>query len=597
MNFFRPGNARFAIACGRLTRFATVIVRCAASAAVLVGGLVETQPLTAAAVLPIHPHSVAQSGQWAPGLPAGSTLNGFAGAPAIENGGAVAFVATAGAASSIWVGNENGLRIIAQTDNPAPTTGASFADFSDVVINDEGATAFKATLAGAATSDENRDSIWLESSGNLAIVARGGYLAPDPAANLHFVHFETPIALNDRGLIAFYSRTRDKEQGNVLSSGLWTAGRSGLLLAADAGGPAVIGQAGVEFSPQSFEQPFSLDPVISPGGQTIFRGFLAGLAVDESNEIGLWSYRESTGLQLLARAGDEAVGAAGKTFVSFPGRPTIDAAGDTVFAAFYRTANDPGAANATPEFAIWLRRASGALSRIFTIGDDAPGTAVAKFVDAFDPVMNAGGHVALLAAVHESGPSSPGETGLWSNAMSPDDNLRLVARQGAQAPGTEDGFLFGAFLEPSLNAAGQSVFMASGYRQENGNIVDSAFGIWGQDRAGQLRLVVREGQLIEVSLGDLREVASLSFASDTGGQDGKPRGINDLGQITFHASFTDGSSGIFVSDALTVPEPGGLALAVSVMAGISMAGIRRVIPCQLTAPIDKSPTYPQETRS
>jgi hypothetical protein len=139
--------------------------------------------------------------------------------------------------------------------------------------------------------------------------------------------------------------------------------------------------------------------------------------------------------------------------------------------------------------------------------------------------------------------------------MSLDGDLSLIARQGDQAPGREPGFVFGVFLEPSLNAAGQTAFMANGYRTADGAIADSAFGIWGQDRAGRLRLVASDGDMLEVSAGDLREVASVAFASATGGEDGKARGFNDAGQIVFRATFTDGSIGVFVSDALTVPEP------------------------------------------
>ena len=146
------------------------------------------------------------------------------------------------------------------------------------------------------------------------------------------------------------------------------------------------------------------------------------------------------------------------------------------------------------------------------------------------------------------------EIGLWSSGMSLDGLPRLVARQGDEAPGCEPGFVFGAFLDPSLNAAGQAAFMAAGYQLVEGMIADSAFGIWGQDRNGDLRLVARVGQIVEVGPGDYREIASIVFASKTGGEDGRARGLNDLGQVVFRATFPDGSSGVFVSDVLTVPE-------------------------------------------
>jgi hypothetical protein len=204
---------------------------------------------------------------------------------------------------------------------------------------------------------------------------------------------------------------------------------------------------------------------------------------------------------------------------------------------------------------LWLRHSTGELSHIFAIGDRAPGIATdAHFIDTFDPVMNAKSRVAFLAVVAGEGVDAASEVGLWSNGMSSDEGLRLIARQGDEAPGSEHGFVFGTFLEPSLNAAGQATFMAAGYQLEDGMIIDSAFGIWGQDRAGMLRLVARVGQKFEIGPGDYREIASLAFTSKSGGDDGRARGLNDLGQVVFHANFTDGSSGIFVSDALTIPE-------------------------------------------
>jgi len=39
------------------------------------------------------------------------------------------------------------------------------------------------------------------------------------------------------------------------------------------------------------------------------------------------------------------------------------------------------------------------------------------------------------------------------------------------------------------------------------------------------------------------------------GWSGRPSGFNNLGQFAFWARFTDGSSGIFVSNRVAVPEP------------------------------------------
>ena len=45
------------------------------------------------------------------------------------------------------------------------------------------------------------------------------------------------------------------------------------------------------------------------------------------------------------------------------------------------------------------------------------------------------------------------------------------------------------------------------------------------------------------------------FPAGTGNEDGRPSSFNDSGQLTFGALFTDGTSGVFVSNLVAVPEP------------------------------------------
>jgi hypothetical protein len=527
-------------------------------------------PIAAAPVQTIDLRAVALSGESPVGALAGNTFHRFVDNPVIDNQGHVAFLAELGAGSlvsGVWIESDAGLRSVVQSGTPAPGTGADFAQFAELVIADGGMTAFKATLAGRTIGDDNRDSIWLDRAGTLALVARAGNKAPSTSADLRFSHFETPIALNASGQTSFFARTRDKEDETVQSSGIWASGSIGISFVANNHTEGIPGAADVVFLPQSFEQPFSNDPVISPSGQTIFRGFLSGPGIDESNLNGLWSYRETVGLQLLQRAGDDAIGLGGAHFVSFPSVPTINAAGDTALLAFFHGATEQegavgtGPATSTDNSAsklglgMWLRHASGQLNHIFTIGDRAPGIeGDVHFIDTFDPVLNASSRVAFLAVVAGENVGAANEVGLWSSGMSLDGLPRLIARQGDAAPDCEPGFVFGAMLDPSLNSAGQTAFMAAGYQLVEGMIADSAFGIWGQDRNGDLRLVARVGQIVEVGPGDYREIASIVFASKTGGEDGRARGLNDLGQVAFRATFVDGSSGVFVSDVLTVPE-------------------------------------------
>ncbi len=505
----------------------------------------------------------------------------FLESPVINNRGEVGFLAAGPTGQSVWATSPAGLRRLAAGGDAAPDTGAAFSHFSDLVLPDRGGAAFKATLAGAAVRDGNRDSIWQHDGAALQLVARAGHAAPGTAADLRFTHFETPLAVSDDAQAAFFARVRDKEQsGTADGSGLWVAGAGGLTAAAWA--DAASDDPAIHFLPQSFEAPFADDPVINSAGRAIFRGFIAGVGVDDANLNGLWRYDHAAGLRLLVRGGDEAVGVADARFVSFPSAPTINAAGDSAFLAFYRTGdgghgNVPGTTPAAPDLGLWLRRASGDLQPLVLIGDPAPDiNGGAQFVDVFNPVMNAASRIVMLAAIAGPGVDDTGELGVWSSARSADGALELVARQGDQAPGCDAGFVFGTFLEPTVNAAGQAAFMASGYRLDNGAIADDGLGMWGQDRNGLLTLIARTGQSIEVAPGDQREIAALMMAAGGGGEDGRPRSLNDHGQLTFRAVFADGSSGVFLSHALTVPEPAALANLLTAAVGVCPAKRRRM---------------------
>lgn len=514
--------------------------------------------------------AVVLSGQAITGHEAAGALARFDARPVIDGAGRVAFLAATGDSfemSSAWTEGDAGLRLVAQANAIAPTTNAAFAEFGDLTLTAGGIVSFKALLTGPTVTVENRESIWLDREGQLTLVARAAAEAPDPTKARRFLRFESPAAVNGDGRVAFFARTRDKELEIVQDSGFYALGPDGLEAIAAAAGPAIASEPGIVFHAQSFEAPFADDPVVNAAGATIFRGFIAGPGVDETNLNGLWKYEPELGLSLLLRGGDPAAGIDGATFVSFPAIPTINNAGDSAFLAFYHPAGNaasiespessPGSSIAEPaiHLGMWLRQSSGELQSLFKLGDPAPGIAGdAHFVDVFDPVMNGAGRIAIVAAVEGAAVTPTSEVGLWSCGLSANGSLELIARQGDMAPGGK-GTIFGVFLEPSMNSAGQTAFMATGYDPAIPPGMSQSVGIWGEDRSGALRLVVESGQLLEVAPGDVREVASVSFTSETGGEDGKPRGFNDAGLLAFHATFVDGSSGIFVSSALAVPEP------------------------------------------
>jgi hypothetical protein len=207
--------------------------------------------------------------------------------------------------------------------------------------------------------------------------------------------------------------------------------------------------------------------------------------------------------------------------------------------------------------ALVLHRPSG-VELIVREGAAAPGTAAGTiFTGFYSPRLNNAGHVAFFGAVNTS---SNDDTGLWTGDK---DDLELLVRKGDQAPGTPAGINFLHFYSGSnqlaLNDAGQLAFTAK--LQGLGVNAANDLGLWGVNPLGQLQLIAREGGAIEVAPNDFRIISALNHVDSLSDQL-MPLEMNSHGQIVFHAHFTDGSMGVFLSNALAVPEPASATLIV-----------------------------------
>ncbi len=159
------------------------------------------------------------------------------------------------------------------------------------------------------------------------------------------------------------------------------------------------------------------------------------------------------------------------------------------------------------------------------------------------PLLNDPGQIEFLSSVAGTGVDDTNNEGIWLGKVG---DLALVASRGSQAPGTSNGVNFSDLQNPALNSAGQTAFRAV----VTGNGVDSTNdrGIWASDWTGALQLIARAGDQLEVAPGDIRTLSDLNFVSASGNSDGRSSGFNNLGELAFWASFTDGSQGVFVSD-------------------------------------------------
>jgi hypothetical protein len=477
------------------------------------------------------------------------------------------------------------------------------------VLNDAGQVAFRANISGTEVGPTNRVGVWSEGSGNLALVARTGSFAPgggtfaevfNPNTNRNLELFSPN--LNEAGQTAFWGGLSN---GNL---GTWSEGSGSLDLVAREDTPAPGTPAGVSFwfagLVQNFSFLFEVQPLWNNVGQTAFLGGLKGGETNSSNNTGIWS-QGSGDLSLSLRAGDAAVGmpagvnyepvqltfslndvgqsGIGSTIVG----PGVD---DTNFAAFYTGApghialvermgnhapgtpsgvnfgwffgshgfnnagqmaiEGPLAGNVdeTNDEGLWTN-VSGSLELVAREGSQAVGTPAGvnygTFTNSGWPVLNDTGQIAFITEIAGEGVDDSNDEGIWSGLTG---DLTLVARTGDPAPETPSGVNFSDLEYPALNSSGQIAFRGD----LTGSGVDATNdkGLWATDRTGAVQLIARSGEELEVAPGDFRTLDDLNFSTASGNSDGRPSGFNNLGEMVFWASFTDGSEGVFLSNAV-----------------------------------------------
>jgi hypothetical protein len=502
--------------------------------------------------------TVALSNTQAPGAGAG-TLYSSVGVPVLNNSGEAAFLAALSSGQrGVWSEGLGSLELVAREGDPAPGAGAgvTFRNmFVPPLLSDSGRTALYSSLNDPSTF-ETQDGIWTHDAGGVNLIARSNMQAPGTPAGILFGAFQfgsPQPSLSDNGDVAFRNFVAGPGVTSANDRGIWRQTQGVLELAFRTGGqapglPNNVTMTGMLGTVEA--------PAINDAGDIAFGARLSGPGVNSENNSSLWTLADSL-LQLVARSGDGAPGApAGTTFVGFDQIHPIglNNAGEIIFHATVRFSGG------TFGQGIWSEGGD-ALHPVAITGAGAPGTAAA-FDSLANPVINGAGRTAFY------GTTNLGDIGIWSEGLG---SLALVAKQGSQAPGTPAGVHF-LHLNPfeSMNARGQVAIRAS--LSGSGVTLANDFGIWAQDLQGSLRLIVREGDLLEVAPGDVRTVSSADIIINSGGEDGYASSFNDLGQLAFWASFTDGSSGAFVSNLVAVPEPWGMGMMAAAMAVVGGKG-------------------------
>ena len=464
-----------------------------------------------------------------------------------------------------WFEQPGGPRLVASEGDTAPIPPGDLVidNLIFALSNEAGQTMMTTTLAGPSVDGSNRQAIFVEESGVLELVARQGDPLPSLPDDVVFTtSTPTAVAFNAAGEVLLGGGLTGPgiDASNNSATYVWEAGTLRLLF--QRGQPISGLPGGVNAVRASLVLPGagSFGPAMNDAGEVVLN-----MVLDEQFTTSVGSLENRTAIyveqdgayRLVADQGDPALGLPAGVEFEFVDAFGIGAGGEVAFAT---SLVGPGVVPPGPfggggnNVALYVD-SGGNPSLVARLGDQAPGTDPGvEFFSFSRRTIGDGGDVAFLAGLTGPGVVSENGLGLWIGDGS---NTELVARTGSQAPGLPAGMVFQQFDMGLVNARGQvSLIGLAG----DDSAIPGMRGIWATDPAGVLQLIVKAGDELEVAPGVFRTVEFLNIGETSPDAEGTPTGFNALGQLAFQATFTDGSTGIFVTDRVAIPEPSSVML-------------------------------------
>ena len=453
------------------------------------------------------------------------------------------------AAEGLFLAASTGVQQVAHAGQAAPgfDSGVEIQGFDPNYhrANNKGQVVFESTLAGpgiASTGDDDTNAFanWFWSAGKLQPVAQ--FQAPAPGTTALFRTFGR-TTINDLGHVAFSGDLTGAGVTPANDTAFWYGAPGAVTLLAREGSP---GPGGVTYGNMTgFDYPF-----LSANGHVAFMTDLPG------NARALFGGTADQ-LQLIAKTNDPVPG----TTVQY-GRieghgtpPRINNNGVVEFVSFL--------SDGSRGLLVGNEQAMKIVART---GQSAPELGDAKFDFFFDYGLNDAGQIAFRAETRLPGAAEVGSA-IYAGAP---DAFKLIAADGQQAPGVEDGVNFWYFHDPVINRDGQVAFFATLTGPAARGPDD--YGLFATGHAGDLRLIARFGDQFEVAPGDMRTIQAMSHAGVYGTHIVT---FNEQSDLSMLIRFTDGSEGIFTARVL--PEPGAATLALLAAAAVLLRH-RRYLP-------------------
>lgn len=460
--------------------------------------------------------------------------------------------------SGVWVATNASLRNIVMSGSQAPevASGLIFSAFSHAITANTGRTAVVGSVTGMVDTVLNRNGVWAKNDGDIELVVgndNGGPIGPQnktisfsPRSSAFSSDF-VGLANNGDAFLVIGRSVYKQQQGQLPEEIALSAFPS--TYPSD---PSFVADS--FFASGGFND---FDPRlnISPSGQIAFSGSVRYLNANSQSRFvsGIWGGTFDS-VKPIAVASQTAPGLPQDlTFTSFRS-PNSNDMGHVAFVAELD-------ATSHSDRGVWVGNSAESLRLVAREGINSFPSEF-TFRDFLPPVVNAAGRTAFMASVGL-------ESGIWSEGFG---DLEMIALEGHQAPGLPDGVVFGRFFGTSnanpsisssnrlvLNGRGQVAFTAELSQRFVSGV--RSIGIFAQDLQGVVSPIARTGQTIDLGDGVERTISHLDFQGYSGNEDGRTSGFSDDGRLVFAAQFTDGTAAVIISNAVAVPEPSPLVLA------------------------------------
>ncbi len=257
------------------------------------------------------------------------------------------------------------------------------------------------------------------------------------------------------------------------------------------------------------------------------------------------------GTAVVVLTGSAAPGLPGATFKAL-GNPTINNLDQTAFQATLTGSASSGITTSNNS-GIWAGNPAGGLALIAQTGTPAPDytglSSVGTFSTLSDPVYADDNAVAFLGTLAVSGTvTTSNKTGIWATTSG---TLALVARTGDNAPdvtgtASASGPVFSVLTQFVLPDQGGVIILATLKTGTGGVTTTNNTGIWAVGTNGLLTQIIRTGNALTVN-GTVKIISGLAIFNAPAASTGQTRHFNNPGDLTFKATFTDGSTSIVQS--------------------------------------------------